>query len=439
MPRPVVAVWTFLRAHPYAVAAVVLFLALIRPLCSRGQSDWELVYLPAAERLTRGEELLQASFVYPPVNAYFGLPFLGLSSNAARVAWLAVNVAALAVLVAVAWRVAGGGRLQGPVPASRTEHAIFGLGLACGIYFALDAITNQQSDLVVAALVVVGCWALVGGRAVRAAVLFGVAAGVKCTPLLFAPYLAWRGRWLAAAVVPLVAVGINLLPDWTHPPALPTEVPRLVHWAKTYLVPMADKNHDAGTWASSIAFNHSLAGLSNRLLVHERPEPGQVRIDVRPDRVDPATLKRIVLGTGLALLGVALLASWRGARAASANPALTSLALECSLVLLLMLFLSPQSSKPHFCTLLLPGFCLARAAVVGRRRDLAAFLAAAIACGLASNKDLVGRSAYDFVMWFGSVTATAGFLFVGCCWALAFPTKPAVEKAVEPEPLAQAA
>lgn len=431
MPRPVVACWSFLRAHPYAVAAVVLFFVLIRPLCSRGQSDWELVYLPAAERLTRGEELLQASFVYPPVNAYFGLPFLGLSSSAARIAWLAVNVTSLAVLVAVAWRVAGGGRLQGPEPASRTEHAIFGLGLACGIYFALDAITNQQSDLVVAALVVVGCGALVGGRAVRAAVLFGVAAGVKCTPLLFAPYLAWRGRWLAAAVVPVVAVGINLLPDWTHPPALETGTPRLVQWARTYLVPMAGKDHDAGTWASSIAFNHSLAGLSNRLLVHERPEPGQARIDVRPDRVDPATLKRIVYGTGLALLGVALLASWRGAG--------SSLALECSLVLLLMLFLSPQSSKPHFCSLLLPGFCLARAAVVGRRRDLAAFLAAAIVCGLASNKDLVGRSAYDFVMWFGSVTLTAGFLFVGCCWALAFPTKPAVEKAVEPEPLARAA
>ena len=63
----------------------------------------------------------------------------------------------------------------------------------------------------------------------------------------------------------------------------------------------------------------------------------------------------------------------------------------------------------------------------------------AIACGLASNKDLVGRSAYDFVMWFGSVTLTAGFLFVGCCRALASPTKPAVAAATDAEPLARAA
>ena len=32
--------------------------------------------------------------------------------------------------------------------------------------------------------------------------------------------------------------------------------------------------------------------------------------------------------------------------------------LEFSLVFILMMLLSPQSSKPHFCTLLLPAFCL---------------------------------------------------------------------------------
>ena len=33
---------------------------------------------------------------------------------------------------------------------------------------------------------------------------------------------------------------------------------------------MAGSNHDPGVWGSAINFNHSLAGVANRLLIAER-------------------------------------------------------------------------------------------------------------------------------------------------------------------------
>ncbi len=426
-----------LRSRPYLVAAFVLFVILLYPTCRRTQSDWENVYLPAANHLVQGEHLFQEGFAYPPVNAYLGLPVLGLPAIPARIAWLAVNVACLMGVIAFAWRIAGGQPWNGTDPIERREATILALGLGCGIYFAFDVLTNQQTDLLVAFLVVAGCLILLKGWSLRAGVLFGLAAGIKCTPLLFAGYLLWRRHWLAALAVPLVAVSVNLLPDWTHPSAESAATPRLVQWARAYLVPMTDQQRDAGTWAAAITFNHSLAGLSNRLLIQQRPEPGQLGITVREDRLSPSALKAVVHGIGLLLITIAVACSWIGARSPDSSTDLCRY--EFGLVLILMLLLCPHSSKPHFCTLLLPGFCLARAVVVARRPVLAGLLGAAILCGLISNKDLVGRGIYDLALWYGSVTWTALFLFAGCCGALISRPKPAPAVVVHDEPLTRAA
>ena len=92
--------------------------------------------------------------------------------------------------------------------------------------------------------------------------------------------------------------------------------------------------------------------------------------------------------------------------------------MEYSLVLVLMLLLSPMSSKPHFCTLVVPGLCLARLAVERRDRLLMCVMAVAIGAGLLSNKDLWGAHIYDFALWYGSVFANAVVLYLGCVYAL---------------------
>src|SRR5438874_1333 len=84
--------------------------------------------------------------------------------------------------------------------------AVVCLGLACALPYVLSVMDHQQTDLLIAALLIGGCLALQRARALSAATLFGLAAGMKCTPLLWAPYLAWRGRWKAAAWLVAVAV-----------------------------------------------------------------------------------------------------------------------------------------------------------------------------------------------------------------------------------------
>jgi hypothetical protein len=86
-------------------------------------------------------------------------------------------------------------------------------------------------------------------------------------------------------------------------------------------------------------------------------------------------------------------------------------------VLALMLLLSPMSSKPHFCTLLVPQLLLARLGWSRRDRLLIALAVVTAVLGLLANKDIVGRMVYDVLLWNGSVFGTALLLFLGCCSA----------------------
>jgi hypothetical protein len=188
---------------------------------------------------------------------------------------------------------------------------------------------------------------------------------------------------------------------------------------------MADRRHDLGTWATAISYNHSLAGVANRWLTQEVVwRDGEMDSAPRASRVAPEVLKAVGLGAMLLFTAAALACSWQGGagatrpaawREAAGPPAA---ALEFGLVFILMLLLSPQSSKPHFCTLVLPGFCLARAALARADRLLLALALAAAASGLVIHKDLVGGRVYDWVIWHGAVTLSAVLLHAACCLAL---------------------
>jgi hypothetical protein len=395
---------------------------MVVPFCLKNNSDWSLVYIPSADRLVRGEDIYQGAFVYPPINAWLAIPFAYIPNIPGRLIWLSINLIGLIVLIRSAWKLSGGSRLDGDPPVARREHGIFAIGLLCGGAYILDSLTTQQTDLVVAAIVLVGCRALVGGRPLRAGLLFGLAAGLKCTPLLWAPYLLWRRQWAAAIAVPLVAIAMNLVPELTHPS--PGSSSRLEQWVQRYLTPMSNEKHDIGVWATAINFNHSVNGVVNRMLVWERVwVDGTETMAPVVDRASPATLRLVAGGILLFFLVIAVASAWRartrlanGANANSEAPSIETL--EFCLVLLLMVLMSPHSSKPHFCTLVLPGFCLARLALVRRDWLLWAIVIGAAACGLVINKDLVGKPVYSWLKWYGCVTWGAVLLFLGCCWAL---------------------
>ena len=122
--------------------------------------DWEHVFIPAAIRLRAGEDIFRDGYFYPPFQALVAVPFSWLSPFAARMLWASINSAAAAVFLIGAWRLSGGQISRPDEDPDRWEDWIFLLGLAVALGFLFDAITNAQTDLILAAGVVSGCLSL---------------------------------------------------------------------------------------------------------------------------------------------------------------------------------------------------------------------------------------------------------------------------------------
>ena len=408
---------------------------LAMPVYVRGTGDWEDVYLSAAQRLHNRGELfeLRTGYVYPPFGAMVAVPFTFMSRSAGLFAWAALNSLAVVVVLVGAWRLSGGRALPGRVGTTKADYAAFWLGGLAAFGFMLDAAANWQTDLLIGAVLIGGCLLIASDRSIAGGLLIGLAAAFKCTPLLFVPYLVWKRRFCAAAVVVVAAFGLNLLPDLVYPP---TDGPsRVVVWANRFLTPLTEADRDPGVWASGVDFNHSVAGGTLRWFAFDQAESNGrfVSVPKAERQVSTSDLKRLNFAI-TALLGlVALVALWRRPSEITPGPVF---AVEVGIVLTLMLLLSPMSSKPHFAVLIVPQLALVRLACQTRDRWLLALTAAVAIAGPCTGNDIIGRAAYDFLTWHGLIIGMTVLLFLGCCRAryrAVRADKPAVVVAVEPE------
>lgn len=416
---PFKAPFLWLRSYPYFLLAAIFFCVVAVPFLRKTDSQFDNVYLRAAQRLQAAEDFypLKDGYLYPPLMAWLSIPLTYIPPAVARVIWLGINLGCLSLLWIWSWRLAGGVRLNSST--DWREHLICWLGLACAFRYGLDCLQNQQTDLVIAALVVGGCVALrpsqeAGARlgVVIAATCFGVAAGMKCTALLWAPYLLWRGRWLAALWVAVVAIGLNLLPNLTSTPEHGGLW--LGEWVHRYLSVLTRADHSPGIWGSAVTLNQSWSGALYRWFATTWTwDAAGFAVAGRADAFSPQALKIVVYGSELVMLGVA---AWVMGLAKSPRKSsgLNVTSLEYSLVILLMVLLSPMSSKPHFCILLLPAWVVARCAIENRSWLLGAFLALSIATGALAIKDLATANLASVAMWYGGVTWGALFLLFGC-------------------------
>ncbi|HMP16472.1 MAG TPA: glycosyltransferase 87 family protein, partial [Gemmatales bacterium] len=173
-----------------------------------------------------------------------------------------------------------------------------------------------------------------------AACWWGWAAAMKATPLLWCLFLLWKRCYLAAIVVLLVAVGFNLLPDLLS--TSPTASSWLVGWWNSYISQILNASYTPADWGTFIYNNQSLAGMLHRLL------------DTTP--LVEKLLGLLMAGALLVAAGLAM------ERTVPEKHKLPVVAMEFSMVLLLMLLFSPMSGKSHFVVLLLPGMVVARQA-----------------------------------------------------------------------------
>jgi hypothetical protein len=361
--------------------------------------------------------------------AMTALPFVALPSPLPRLVWFGINIVSLLALLRWGWRLAGGGRLEGPSSVQNEEcrmqkekttgfsfcilYSSFCidkerlaalLGCLCGIFYIENCLAHQQTDVVIAAVLAGGCLLLCRGQPLLAATSFGLAAACKCTALLWVPYLIWRGR---------VALGVNLLPDLIS--SAPGGRPWFVEYASRFLKPLTASDHYIGTWGTDPAYNQSLTGMAQRWCTTTWMwRANDCTIDPRPPLLRSQTLRAGVYGVELSLLAVVLWICGRPFRKRIDNGEGSLSALECGMVLLLMVLLSPMSSKAHFGTLVVPGFCLARAAFHSRSQLLKAVLAGSVLLGLLCNKDPLGERLYTLSLWYGVVTWQTLLLLIGC-------------------------
>lgn len=372
--------------HLYMVAMLGLGIAFM----TKKFSEWDICFLPTAQHLVAGEDIYVQShgYVYPPFQSIFAVPVLPLPHLLQRLAWFITNAVCLWLALRSAWRFAGGPDFA---TMSQREHLACGLGLFIGMTYFLNSLMHHQTDIVLAALVFAGCERIQEGRGIKAASLFGLAAAMKCTPILFAPYLLVRGRIFAALWLVVIAVGVNLLPDTIHSPKDASSW--LMKWYSTYLAPMASAEHRPGVWASDIIFNQSIIGAVNRWSMTEWSTNGGFRTHLIVPLLSPKAMKAIVLAAALVLGGISMILMFRK----------RDMACDCSIVICGMLLFSPMSSPAHFGVLILPAFLLARSPSRLARSCLAVMFLAA----LASNKDLLGATLYSLGLWHGTVMLAA--------------------------------
>jgi hypothetical protein len=403
------------QEHAYPLLFGVLSLVVGIPFLFRSDAEWDRVYLQAARDLRAGVGPYAHDFgyLYPPFQAWAAIPFTYLPLRLGLAAWLAVNLACLSLLLRWAWRLAGGGRLQPLTAAPWQDHVAAVVGTCCGLFYLMNCLAHRQTDVVNAALLLGGCTLLFRGAALRAAVCFGLAAAMKCTPLLWMPYLIWRGRVAAGLLVLVVALGVNSLPDLTHPG------PPGQSWFQGYIqsqINWARLPTHPGYWASDPLYNQSLTGIVARSVLTElRWSANKLQTVPRDPWLSAPATRWVIYVLEAPLLLLVLVVARRPWRPIEQLPDASRRApLEYAIVLCLMLLLSPMSSRAHFGTLALPGMLIARAALARRDGLLGALLGLSFLAALTCNQDLIGDTLHAVALWCGTTTWQTLFLLIGC-------------------------
>lgn len=407
------------------LAAVVFFIVMAWPfLRKQERGEWRTCFVRAAQRL-QAREMIHYSepnaYAYPPAMAMLAVPLANLPFQTSLVAWYLVNVAATVIAVVCAWRLVGGtplSDLRGP-PA-----AAYAIGIAVAARFLIAPLENQQFDAVIAACMLSGCLALWRGRQMLAAVLLGVAAAMKCTPLLFVPYLLWRGRVACAGTLLFTAVAMNRLPDVLWPRTDGNSY--LGDWVATFLLKVG--RTAPGVWESDLVLNQSLSGLFNRFWQAGLPLSPAALPDAHAVLADDTVwwMRLLVYGASVALLAVA---AWHwgrpgrldGKAPAGAEPGFADwptvqTGIDAAVIACLMLLLSPMSSKSHYVVLVLPCLLLGRAVVDGRL-NWRLWLPLLALLGPLSSKGVTGKPLGDLLLAWGFPTWFAIALLVAM-WRL---------------------
>jgi alpha-1,2-mannosyltransferase len=323
-----------------------------------------------------------AGNVYPPVFNAAMVPLAaldGVSPPAARAAWQAANVLALAWAVVLVAGLAHGRRVtlspRGDGLLLASPRLLVPLVLAYeGV---TGAFSNGNVSLILFALALQGLAWQARGKPALGGLALGAAAACKLIPVLFLPYLAWRRRHAAAAWTLAWFVALSVAPA------------ALSGWG-AYVDDVRAWLDATGQGWESGWMNQSVPATWDRFLGH-----GVVPFVTAATPLaasGSAAVTAAVWATRAAVAGLAL-ALFRGPMRPDGRLALT----EWSVVFIVGAVLGPITWKHYLAVLLLPYALLAsvlldRRCSPGSRRVAAGLLVAAFLLTVVSTRDVVGRA-----------------------------------------------
>ena len=378
----------FTRGH-YKAVALVLGVALYFFRFSL-HPDGMTLYPRAAACMLIGQPMGNCSpgFTYPPLFGFAMIPFVFLPMWVRNVLWYAV-------LIGATW---GSFRLAESLVCQSlgiqfdepqlTRFRLFSLILV--LNFVLADLENQAYDVLVLFFLLIGLNGLTRDNPVWPSIGFGLAAGLKATPLLFFPYILYKKGWKLFTLCVVCYLTLSLLPDLFL---------RAENGLTTYY----------GNWIRQVALQPFFAGDSGGMPRFWEGE-NTLNQSLR------AFVYRITLGMHIqqhfllvlyGAYGVCLsYMLWVFSRSFRLQ---NYVVLDGSLLIICMLLLSPMSSKSHFVALMLPFMMITAYMMTDPRLRIGLRFVLVLSCALnnLTSKDLVGRQLSEMAGYGGSVTLGA--------------------------------
>lgn len=390
------------RKRCFLIVFVVLVVGLygIKVCHKRGDLP---VFLQGARNLWTGHQIyydVPGAFTYPPFFALFVSPFALFPLPVATVLWYLFNVACILGCLLLLRNL-----ILTRDAESKTVNPVLviGLGFLFTVRFIFDAFENQQFDLVVFCATLLFLLFLSREKPVRSGFFMALAGSLKVTPLLFIVYLLFNRKVNVLAWTFVFLLTLNSVPEIF---GLVRGRLYAAEWAEVILKRVNPASGgrpwaSGGVWQSSSVFNQSLSAMFYRYFTDvpvEGMKYGSVRVNFAS--LDPGRIKLLTyLAYGI-LFAVTLFVS-RPVNSIGGQAQLY----EWSLFLLLMVLVSPISSKAHFVVLFLPNLLLWRERLL-KKLPAALTVLFFLSFGLTTltADGLIGRKLADLASAFSCVT-----------------------------------
>jgi glycosyl transferase family 87 len=337
------------------ILTLALILALAGLVFIRNLIDFP-VYYAAGRSLIAGRADLYApdfargavmDFRYPPFFLVAFLPLWLLPYSAAAYVWYLFSLVQIGICVCALRRSLGGGLNRGVWLVSL---------LGAGQYFIM-VLHYGNAHLLSTSLLFAAAYFVLRRRTLPAAFLLAASITMKLTPILFVPYLAVKRRWKEVGLIAAFLVMLNLLPAFYF--GFGPNLGLLKSWY-SHVIADQEFHEENGP------INLSLKGELRRYLT-EIDYSRRVDGDTDYRRVNLASINRddsdkiwMIVSAVLYLAGLVFVAFTKAKDTGENADQMPDLErLEIGLMICLMLFVGPLTSKIYFIALLWPFACLA--------------------------------------------------------------------------------